>query len=277
VIDICSFLDSVLDENFLQLETNVTFPGSEPSPDLLSTIALCSPQLRELKLDFYSYGDTYMKLDIGSLTSLEHLTHLSLSSILNHELRLTALSLVGKWCPLLTHLSIFGGYPVGNQEILSLVLGETMISLFPNDDYVRASRYDRKLDYLKVPQERLTPICSTLRELIYDDCDEELLESCHYTTISSSTVAFALRHLPFLTYLGSPVLTCCGIKKLFKINKAEIMSGRRSRSASVQVPLEGQIAIIPGTIDLFSYKDCLILILIHSIFCCRLPFTDQVG
>ena len=35
-IDVCSFLDSVLDESFLQLETHVAFPGSAPNPELRS-------------------------------------------------------------------------------------------------------------------------------------------------------------------------------------------------------------------------------------------------
>jgi len=155
-------LDVVLVESFLELKTFVTFPGSEANPELLSTIARCSPLLQKLQLNFYSCGTTSMKVVknlVGSLSSLKHLTQLSLS-LLNPEIRQIVLSLVVKFSPLLTHLSI-NGYPHGNQEILSLILGETtMSSWFPHADYLRASCYDEKLDGLIVPKDRLTPMCS---------------------------------------------------------------------------------------------------------------------
>ena len=54
-------------------------------------------------------------------------------------------------------------------------------------------------------QGRLTPICSTLRELNNDGCEEELLDSCYYTEISSSTFASL-----FVTYRSwnSWILPC---------------------------------------------------------------------
>ena len=125
IIDICSFLDSILDDSFnCQLETHVTFPGTEPNPELVITIAKQTPELQKLKLNFQFYRETCIeKVEtlMGSLSSLEHLTHLTLLSC--WELKPTVWSVVGKCCPVLTHLNIFGGNPVGNQEILSLILG----------------------------------------------------------------------------------------------------------------------------------------------------------
>ena len=210
-------------------------------------IADWSPKLQKLKLDFTLCEDIWMgDMDtsiMGPLSSLHHLTHLSLnfSSNAETELRQTVLSLVGKYCPpSLTHLSIIGGYPDGNQEILSLILGETISSLLPNPDYD-----DKELDHLKVPADRLTPICSKLRELNYDDCRGDLRK---LKKISDSTVAFALRHLPFLEYLGPypAVETSLGIKRLYKI-KAEAMDEEQRPAACERVLLKGQITNFPGT------------------------------
>ena len=194
---------------------------------------------------------------VGSLSLLKHLTHLSLAS-LDPEIRQTVLSLVGKSCPWLTHLSI-NGYPHGNQEILSLILGETMSSFFPNADYLRASCYDEKLDGLIVPKDRLTPICSNLRELNYDSWAE--WDGKERDAVSYSTVAFALRHLPCLEYFGvarclgtqGVLATPLGIEKLFNI-KAEATAKLESLPTSECQPdsselvlLKHQISNIPGT------------------------------
>jgi len=252
-------LDVVLVESFLELKTCVTFPGSEPNPELFSTIVKGSPLLQKLQLDFDSCGTTSMDVvekRVGSLSSLKHLTHLSLAS-LDPEIRQTVLSLVGKSCPWLTHLSI-NGYPHGNQEILSLILGETMSSFFPNADYLRASCYDEKLDGLKVPKDRLTPMCSTLREFNYHGNEWDGKER---DAVSYSTVAFALRHLPCLEYFGvarclgtqGVLATPLGIEKLFNI-KAEATAKLESLPTSELQPdsselvqLKHQISIIPGT------------------------------
>ncbi len=194
---------------------------------------------------------------VGSLSSLKQLTHLSLS-LLNPEIRQIVLSLVVKFSPLLTHLSI-NGYPHGNQEILSLILGETtMSSWFPHADYLRTSCYDEKLDGLKVPKDRLTPMCSTLREFNYHGNEWDGKER---DAVSYSTVAFALRHLPCLEYFGvarclgtqGVLATPLGIEKLFNI-KAEATAKLESLPTSELQPdsselvqLKHQISIIPGT------------------------------
>ena len=150
------------------------------------------------------------------------------------------MSLLGKSCPpSLTHLSLIGGCcPDGNQEILSLILGEMLSNFFPNG-YCDAVN---QLDHLKVPAECLTPICRTLRVWDYNDC-------CEYPTtmeISDSTVAFALRHLPFLEYFGSynAVETSLGIKKLYEI-KAEAMEEQLPVTCE-RVLLNGQKTNISG-------------------------------
>jgi len=247
IIDVCSFLDSILNESFLQLETHVTFPGCEPDPALFSIISQQSPNLEELKLDLMHCEATWMgtvETLFRSLSSLEHLTHLTLSFRYNYELRQTVMSLLGKSCPpSLTHLSIIGGCPDGNQEILSLILGETLSNFFPNG-YCDAVN---QLDHLKVPAKCLTPICSTLRVWAYNEC-------CEYPTtmeISDSTVAFALRHLPFLEYFGSynAVETSLGIKKLYEI-KAEAME---EPVTCERVLLNGQKTNISGRPTKYIY------------------------
>jgi len=239
IINICSFLDSVLDESFDQLKVVFSVRG-EPNPELLSIIARRSPQLEKLEIDFYYYGATCMgqvETLMGPLSSLENLTHLTLSSLQDELLRQNVLSLVGKCCPLLTHLSIedFPDWPVGEQEILRLILGETLSSFFPN------GYNDEELDHLNVPAERLTPFCSTLRELNYFYKYYEGEEEGH--TVSDSIAAFALRHLPFLEYLGPPFPTSSGIEKLCRI-KSEARAKLRFQQTSRSRPAASELVLL---------------------------------
>ena len=98
---------------------------------------------------------------------------------------------------------------------------------------------------LDTHSKKYTPICSKLRELNYDDCRGDLRK---LKKISDSTVAFALRHLPFLEYLGPypAVETSLGIKRLYKI-KAEAMDEEQRPAACERVLLKGQITNFPGT------------------------------
>lgn len=52
LVDIWAFLDCVLDENFDELKTNVTYPNAQASAKLISTIAKRSPNLKTLRLNF---------------------------------------------------------------------------------------------------------------------------------------------------------------------------------------------------------------------------------
>jgi len=254
-------LDSVLDESFDQL--NVVFPISgEPDPELFSIISRRSPHLKELELDFYFYyGATYcmgnLETLMGPLSSLENLTHLTLCS-LEDELRQIVLSLVGKCCPLLTHLSIegFPNWPVGEQEILRLIFGEKLSSVFPN------GYNDEELDHLNVPAERLAPFCSSLRVLKYYNCSFNKGDEVKRDALSESNVAFALRHLPFLEYLGPPVPTVLGIEKLCRM-KADASSLAEKTDASELVLLKDQITNIPGYYIYNSIKkDCVKILIL---------------
>jgi len=85
IVDIWVFLDCVLDESFKELVTHVAFPGAEPNHKLIPTIAKHSPLLKKLTLNFkFMKAGTNLerfKSFICSLTSLEHLTDLTLTEV----------------------------------------------------------------------------------------------------------------------------------------------------------------------------------------------------
>lgn len=110
MIDIWVFLSVVLDSHFLKLKTHIAFPGSEPNPKLISVIAENSPLLQKLLLNFKlmkTENTGLLKPLMLPLSSLEHLTKLSLCS-LNNQIKTTVLSLIGASCPKLTHLDVTG-------------------------------------------------------------------------------------------------------------------------------------------------------------------------
>ena len=165
-----------------------------------------------------------------------------------------------------------------------------MSSWFPHADYLRESCYDEKLDGLIVPKDRLTPICSNLRELNYDSWAE--WDGKERDAVSYSTVAFALRHLPFLEHFGvtpcsdrpNEMVTPLGIEKLFNI-KAEATAKLESLPTSECQPdsselvlLKHQISNIPG-IRLTYYKLSRWPSNFNSFFAFiyRLSLADQVG
>lgn len=211
----------MLDQSFKELRTVIGFPDSVPNPKLISTIAKRSPLLEKLILNFRMSFDASWESDtnllkslICPLSSLQHLTHLSLVGLEQFPL-LALFSLLGKSCPLLTHLSV-SGWQITQRDFLAIIVGELIDDLFPfrpTQETELWSEPDLALARLVVPSECLPPMCFTLQELKF---------TWEYKTfrgkevgISGSTAAFALRHLSSLKKMGNIVPTCLGIKKLY--------------------------------------------------------------
>jgi len=192
--EIWAFLESILDDNFLELETHISLPKMDPNSQIISTIASCSPLLQKLKINFQGLRDKKkegmvekLKPVIVSLNSLDHLTSLNLHNM--HKCYRPILGFLGKLK--LSHLCL-GGFGIEKQDILAIMLGELMNHL-PNSEEGIAWKRDQILQYLQIPSEYLTPLCSTLNYLAVGK-----LASADYMdnkwNISGSTVPFGLRH-----------------------------------------------------------------------------------
>jgi len=222
--DLWVFLDSVLDESFVELETYIGFPDSDPNPKLIPTIAKWCPLLNKLKLNFKllekEIGLSKMKPLITPLISLEHLTHLNLFEINTHN-HLCVLRLIGNSCPSLSHLSV-SKTNLQKREILALVLGELVDKLLPNPNPVFKEPIwyqDCALQKLVIPTKFLSPFCSTLQDLQLSG-DMAIRETSrggrcgYYYGFSASTAAFILRHFPSLQNMGERLPTGMAIKIL---------------------------------------------------------------
>jgi len=195
---IWSFLECILDENFLELETHISLPKMDPDSKLIPTIADCSPLLQKLKLNFEGMKKEKkfenvekLKPVILSLNSLDHLTCLSLHNLDKSYRRV--LRFLGKLK--LSHLSL-GGFNIETQDVLAIVLGELLDNI-PESDLGIVDGI--VLNVVQIPSEYLTPLCSTLSHL-------EIGETVGYREaswkINFSTAAFALLHLPCLQKMG---------------------------------------------------------------------------
>jgi len=207
VIESWAFLDCVLDESFKELEIHAALPGSEPDSRLISTIAECSSELQELKIDF-----RLMKIPIEvekicplitSLSSLEYLTCLNLHQM--REAHRSVLKLIGNASPLLTHLSI-SGFCVTANDIFSLIFGKFFDKLFPGNRVFPQGPL-ALIELFQAPSEILTPFCFTLRHL------QLSFGSDMYTDKFYSLAAFILRHLPSLEKMDGH-FTSFGVEKL---------------------------------------------------------------
>lgn len=205
-MDVCVFLDCVLDDHFEELEIDAVLPYLDPDPKLIATIADRSTYLEKIKLDFSLMNEklsspwvTDEKLTrfILELGSLEHLTSLSLHR-LSGGVHKTIYQSVAKSCPLLSHLSIDSDSCIKKVDVLSLILIEEMLDQMFKGNYSEETKWsvDGTLKHLRVPSEYITSLCSNLQYLY--------LGSWSYfydTGRLDSTFAFALRHLPKLQNL----------------------------------------------------------------------------
>lgn len=194
-IDIWAFLDSILTEDFEELEIDVSLPYQDPDLKIIPTIARATPELKTLKmnLNLMNKKSVPERLDplILSLNLLENLTSLSLHCL--DEPHKPVLKFIGKSCPSLSHLRISKISYLGN-EILAIILGENFSLLFPESPK-QFWREDVVLKRMTIPTEYLTPMSSSLKELQlhYNATEVHQNYSFYYLTI-----AFALRHLPNL-------------------------------------------------------------------------------
>lgn len=209
-----------MEEDIKELKIHAAFPDSLPNPKLITTIAKWSPHLEKLTLDFklmkkiktklYSCDEVEdleelekLKLVIQSLDSLQHLTHLLLFG-LEYTPKFIVLSLIGKSCPKLNHLTV-ERCEMWAKLLLALIFGEFLSELadFNNESESDSWWGDDALENLVVPIEFLTPICSSLRELrLLGGYDTENRHSssgfAEILYVSEYAVAFALRHFPKL-------------------------------------------------------------------------------
>lgn len=196
--DIWALLDCIMDDSFIELETHIAFPDMEPNQKLIPTIAIQSPLLEKLILNFKLMNRgtemEILKPVIHSLIFLEHLTHLSLQDV--SDFHKSVLCHIGASCPSLTYLSITG-LKVTNEMVRAIILGEQCSFKIPEKAFGR----------LIVPSECLSPFCFTLEEL-------KLGEKGCFMEVCDSIAAFALRHLPALQKMDESVPVCGGIKIL---------------------------------------------------------------
>jgi len=106
--------------------------------------------------------------------------------------------LVGKICPVLAKLEIDGCWP-NKRDIFALIVKEDMAEiLFPKDD--RRWSEDEVLLGLRLPEQFLNPLCTTLKEVKI-----EALYTMYFGFFSrkvklQSSYAFAIRHLSKLEH-----------------------------------------------------------------------------
>lgn len=197
-IDNWAFLDCVLDDSFLELQTAAASPFCEPNAKLITTITTRSRLLNKLELDFSFFeerDDEYVPLEkvesmILSLSSLKHLSSLCLFRLNDHYISI--LKLVGKSCPSLSYLAlILETKGIEDENVIALIMGEPSV-----DQLLSVQIDDDGLQRVLVPIEFRTPFCFSLRHLI-------LKHKNHGTSskLSNSAIAFVLRHFPFLLKL----------------------------------------------------------------------------
>lgn len=106
-------------------------------------------------------------------------------------------SIIGKCCPALQTLSV-NGYCMKKKDVLGLLVGDLADILFPSED--QGWSEDSVLIGLRVPPEFLSKLCFTLRN--WDLKFYGKSGPAPHSSYSDYPVAFALRHLPRLHFIG---------------------------------------------------------------------------
>ncbi len=245
VRDISLALDSLLDIH----ETKMWIPSSFPVPSLesfstmMSIIGHRSPKLEILEIRFHESLPRTAFTHIAEIPAqpfrLNCLTSIRLryqyipkrqyrsAPYRLDEFHQSILSIVGKFCPVLSTLEV-KGFCVKKRDILGLiVIPELAEILFPSTEEKWSN--DLALSSLRVPSELLNPLCSTLTLLSLkhscytytqyiipdEDCD------CH-PSVSGSTLAFALRHLSQLQGLHTFIPTSEVVKILYDAKEIQL-------------------------------------------------------
>jgi len=212
VTNACAFLDSILDECFVDnLEINMPYAALESYSQLFSIIAHRCPKLKSLSITFYSFTKlppNYIssRLDDFNLSQVDHrLNCLEMLDLHNGPhcsypychytdplvVKGSILSIVAEYCSALTSLTVSNFY-LRNNDMLALITGASAKILFPNHGDQWTQTNDSVIKSLRVPTELMTPLCFTLRRLHLIRRGNFYLCDPH---ISGCAAAFALKHL----------------------------------------------------------------------------------
>lgn len=199
-IDISFFLDCVLNESCEKLTIPVTFPFTEPNPNLTRVVAKRSSLMKKMSINFHLMKKE-TKIEnlapvILSLSSLPNLTSLTLKLLYGQHK--SVIKLLGKSCPSLAHLEMGCAFYLDVKDLLALILGELGEHLFPVTHEKKSKeesewREENVLRTMRVPAELLPPMCSSLRHLSLENV-EWVYDETHFY----SPVVFVLNHLPLL-------------------------------------------------------------------------------
>ncbi len=152
---------------------------------------------------------------IQSLASLVNLKELRLFGLSPTE-RYLVLTLIGKSCPSLTHLSV-NGAKMCKKDILALVLGEFINNLYDSEEEPSWCE-DGGVETLVIPSEFRTPICFTLQELrLIKEENSKDIESA--AAICPSTAAFTVSNFPLLVQVDKRIPINIGTVCLYIVEK----------------------------------------------------------
>lgn len=162
----------------------------------MTVVSQNSSLLKKMSIDFYRNEIAPYELYpiVPCLSSLQYLTTLSLQNL--HKCHKPILKLIGKSCPVLSHLDITG-FEFKKKDILAIFLGDLINILFTNLYVESKWGVDASLERLVVPTELLTPICSTLQSVQLGRGGDER-HTKNTSSYLDSTFAFILRHVPLL-------------------------------------------------------------------------------
>lgn len=240
LVDIWVFFNCVLDDNIKELKIHSTFPDSELNLQLIPTIAYWSPLLTELYIDFQLMkrtgdGTERLKLVITSMSSLQHLTDLTMLGLKRKE-RYCALSLIGTSCPSLTSFAVNAAF-MDKKDILAFILGEFANVLLDSEEEPPWCE-DVALQDLVIPSELRTPVCSKLREFLII---ARFYDTENYCRISKYAAAFALRNLPLLQKMSVRIPTSLAVELIdgtteeAKVSQVANMFAKSCREAAKRV------------------------------------------
>lgn len=237
VRDICLDYDCLLDMHKISMVVPTPFPvpSLESLSTLMSIIAHRSPKLEVLEIKLHDSLPRTAFQHIAEIPAqpfhLNCLTDLFLQYDYFYEKRSapyrmdefhqSILSIVGEFCPVLPVLYV-KGFCIKKKDILGLIVKPELAEVLFASTEERWSN-DSALSSLRVPSELLNPLCSTLTQLILKhSCNDSYTKSsfpdedcdCH-PSVSGSTLAFALRHLPKLLTMDTFIPTSEVVKILY--------------------------------------------------------------
>lgn len=234
--DIWVFLDCVLDASFVELDTHIVFPKTEPNEKVIQIIGYRSPNIETLKLNFEMVMKKTplekLKPIVISLNVLTNLTSLSLYCLNKHHRAI--LNYVGHSCPKLEHFCVTG-FRIVKKDLLALILGDTL-DLFPGKDVILEEESD--IHKFQILPQYLAPLCSSLQHLQLEDLEEKkkLRKSCEYSGLSYSAVAFAIRHMTILHRIDHSSSSVSSAVKLLNQNSKEIYEETDDINRSLRLP-----------------------------------------